>query len=218
MTDSANHAELMDQVYRYQRYIYNITRKFYLLGRDSLLDEMKMAPGERVLEMGCGTARNLILFSKKNPEVICYGIDASQEMLDTAQKDVNRAGLTERIMLKRALAEQVRYEEIFSLEQPFDAVIFSYSLSMIPTWKDAIQTALDNLRPGGMIYIVDFWDQSDWPKWFQFLLRQWLALFHVRHEPELIDFLKTFEHKGAGKIVIDSVFRRYAFKTRLKKK
>ena len=121
-------------------------------------------------------------------------------------------------MLKRALAEQVRYEEIFSLEQPFDAVIFSYSLSMIPTWKDAIQTALDNLRPGGMIYIVDFWDQSDWPKWFQFLLRQWLALFHVRHEPELIDFLKTFEHKGAGKIVIDSVFRRYAFKTRLKKK
>ncbi|MBZ0255524.1 class I SAM-dependent methyltransferase [bacterium] len=217
MAESSNHAELMDSVYRYQRYIYNITRKFYLLGRDSLIDEMDLKPGERILEMGCGTARNLILFSKKNTEVLCYGIDASQEMLDTAQVDVNRAGVSERITLKQALAEQVTHQGTFGLEQPFDAVFFSYSLSMIPTWKDAIQTALDNLKPGGMIYIVDFWDQGGWPQWFQALLRWWLSLFHVKHEPELLDYIKTFEDKGAGKIEIDSVFRRYAFKTRLKK-
>ncbi|TIV74063.1 MAG: SAM-dependent methyltransferase, partial [Mesorhizobium sp.] len=34
----ASHAELMDGVYRWQRHIYDLTRKYYLLGRDRLID------------------------------------------------------------------------------------------------------------------------------------------------------------------------------------
>ncbi|RUV53463.1 SAM-dependent methyltransferase, partial [Mesorhizobium sp. M5C.F.Ca.IN.020.14.1.1] len=33
----ARHAELMDGVYRWQRHIYDLTRKYYLLGRDRLI-------------------------------------------------------------------------------------------------------------------------------------------------------------------------------------
>ena len=50
----------MDRMYRMQRYFYDVTRKYYLLGRDQLLEQMEVRAGEHVLEIGCGTARNLI--------------------------------------------------------------------------------------------------------------------------------------------------------------
>ena len=49
--------EDMDRMYRLQRYFYDATRKYYLLGRDRLLNEMDIQPGQHVLEAGCGTAR-----------------------------------------------------------------------------------------------------------------------------------------------------------------
>src|SRR5258705_12381745 len=56
----AAHSVLMDKAYRRQRHFYDLTRKYYLLGRDRLLRQLNAKPGERVIEIGCGTARNLI--------------------------------------------------------------------------------------------------------------------------------------------------------------
>jgi len=52
--------EEMDEMYRWTRYVYDFTRKYYLLRRERLLRDMELHPGNRVLEIGCGTARNLI--------------------------------------------------------------------------------------------------------------------------------------------------------------
>ena len=57
----------MDAIYRYQRYIYDATRKYYLLGRDRMLDELAPPPGGSVLEIGCGTGRNLICAARRYP-------------------------------------------------------------------------------------------------------------------------------------------------------
>ena len=51
---------LMDRIYRRQRHVYDVTRKYYLLGRDALIDRLEPPVDGRVLEIGCGTARNLI--------------------------------------------------------------------------------------------------------------------------------------------------------------
>ena len=55
------------RIYRYQRYIYDASRKYYLLGRDRLLDELGPPPGAAVLEIACGTGRNLIKAAQRYP-------------------------------------------------------------------------------------------------------------------------------------------------------
>ena len=78
-------AQHMDAIYRYQRYVYDATRKFYLLGRDRLIDELAPPPGGRVLEIACGTGRNLIAAARRYPGARFYGFDISPAMLDTAR-------------------------------------------------------------------------------------------------------------------------------------
>jgi S-adenosylmethionine-diacylgycerolhomoserine-N-methlytransferase len=63
-----DHAALMDLVYRRQRYVYDLTRKYYLFGRDRLIRELDLKPGDRVVEIGCGTARNLVRMAQLYPE------------------------------------------------------------------------------------------------------------------------------------------------------
>jgi S-adenosylmethionine-diacylgycerolhomoserine-N-methlytransferase len=203
--------EEMDDMYRWTRYVYDFTRKYYLLGRDRLLRDMVLQPGDTVLEIGCGTARNLIRLAKQRPGLRCYGLDASTEMLATAAARVKSRRLEERITLTHCLAEELDYAKTFGLNAPFDAAFFSYSLSMIPTWPRAIDAALANIKRGGAFHVVDFWDQGGWPRWFRFVLKRWLDLFHVVHRPELLDYLRQLDGKGAGTLTLQSVAGRYAY-------
>ena len=203
--------EEMDEMYRWTRYVYDFTRKYYLLGRDRLLNEMEIKPGDRVLEIGCGTARNLIRLARQRPDIQCYGLDASTEMLATAAANVKARRLEGRITLQHCLAEELDFAKTFELRAPFDAAFFSYSLSMIPTWSQAIDAALANVKRGAAFYVVDFWDQEGWPKWFRMALRRWLDLFHVQHRPELLDYLHELDAKGVGTLTIKPVAGRYAY-------
>jgi hypothetical protein len=38
------HGEAMDRMYRFQRHFYDVTRRYYLLGRDQLLDRLAPPP------------------------------------------------------------------------------------------------------------------------------------------------------------------------------
>ncbi|QDU72563.1 Demethylrebeccamycin-D-glucose O-methyltransferase [Mucisphaera calidilacus] len=204
----------MDRMYRYTRHVYDTTRKFYLLGRDRLLRELDTRPDDSVVEIGCGTARNLIRLARIRPDVRLFGLDASDQMLETARQHIHAAGLDDRITVRQGLAENINHRD-FGLDQPFDVPFFSYSLSMIPTWKESVDTALDQLAPGRTLYAVDFWDQADLPAPFRWTLTHWLKLFHVVHRPELIEYL---QHLGDGDrfdLDVTSIMGRYAYIARL---
>jgi S-adenosylmethionine-diacylgycerolhomoserine-N-methlytransferase len=203
--------EEMDRMYRWTRHVYDFSRKCYLLGRDGLLREMELQAGDCVVEIGCGTARNLIKLARMRPDVRCFGVDVSTEMLATATAKVKSRRLQDRVTLALCFAEQLDYAKTFQLNGPFDAAFFSYSLSMIPTFKEAIDAALANVKRGGAIYVVDFWDQGEWPGWFRFVLKKWLDLFHVRHRPELLEYLKELDAQGMGSLRLKTVARRYAY-------
>lgn len=208
--------EKMDRMYRYQRYFYDFTRKYYLLGRDRLLKEMKISEGENVLEIGCGTGRNLIILAKKYPRTRFFGLDASAAMLETARRKI-RAENIENITIKKALADDFSFDETFDLKRNFDVIFFSYSISMIPSWKEAIENALRNLETGKSLYIVDFYDQRNLPLWFRKILTGWLRRFDVKFPKDLIPYLEILERRKTGVMKLEPLFKSYSFIIRFEK-
>jgi S-adenosylmethionine-diacylgycerolhomoserine-N-methlytransferase len=89
---------------------------------------------------------------------------------------------------------------------------------MIPTWRESIAAALNNLKEGRSIYIVDFWDQKGFPGWFQVLLKTWLKQFHVKFWEGLMPHLESLEKQGLGKLTVTPITRRYAFLAKFEKK
>ena len=162
MQAAATAAEKMDAIYSRQRFIYDATRRYYLLGRDRLIGSLKPPLGGAVLEIGCGTARNLIRAAKRYPDARFYGIDISEAMLKSARTSVARAGLRSRVALGQGDATAFEPAALFGRDA-FDRIYISYSLSMIPPWQDALRHAMALLAPRGQLHIVDFGDFAALP-------------------------------------------------------
>ncbi len=176
--ETAGAALRMNEIYRHQRHIYDLTRKYYLLGSDQLLDRLNPDAADRVLEIGCGTGRNLIRAAKRYPGVQFFGIDISTEMLASANEAMARAGLTSQVQVACADAAAFDTTAPFGREQ-FERVFISYSLSMIPEWRNVLRLVYAALAQYGEMHIVDFGRQEGLPGWFGLGLRRWLARFDV---------------------------------------
>lgn len=206
MADAAAH---MDSIYRVQRHIYDASRKYYLLGRDGLLDGLDPPPGGRVLEIGCGTGRNLVQAARRYPSARLFGVDVSAVMLETAGASVAKAGLAHCITLAQADAARLDARALFG-QSAFERVFFSYVLSMMPPWREAIRCGYDAVAPGGALHIVDFGEQARLPSAFRTGLRAWLARFSVHPRAELEDELRRLAAETGAAITFTRPFRDYA--------
>ncbi len=204
--DTASH---MDGIYRYQRYIYNATRKYYLLGRDRLLDELQPDDGSTVLEVGCGTGRNLIHAARRYPHARFVGFDISHAMLETARSSIARAGLSDRIDVYQADATAFDLSD-FCCEAGAGRVFISYTLSMIPPWRQVLPQALEAVGPGGRLHIVDFGQQEGWPRWFKAVLFAWLRQFSVHPRAELARELTKLTSETGATLDFRRLYRGYA--------
>lgn len=209
-------ARLMDRMYRYQRHIYDVTRKFYLLGRDGLISGLDPPPRGHVLEIGCGTGRNLVKAAKAFPAARFYGLDVSAEMLASARQSIARAGLDQQVVTARADATSFDPARLFEVAA-FDRIFISYALSMIPHRHAALAQACTFLANGGALHLVDFGDQAGLPATFRFALEHWLALFSVHPCPTLEAELVTFAASRALECRFERRFRGYAFHAVLQK-
>ena len=209
VTDTGRHAELMDDVYRWQRHVYDLTRKYYLLGRDRMIDRLAAGNGTTVLELGCGTGRNLALAARRYPQARFFGLDISAQMLATAEAALARTAIGSKVRLAQADATDFDPQTLFGRER-FDRVYISYSLSMIPGWQACVQQALGVLAPGGSLHIVDFGSQERLLGWFKAALRAWLAKFHVAPRDDLRDLLESEAQKAGASLEFESLFRGYA--------
>ena len=172
-------ADRMERMYRWQRHLYDASRKYYLRGRDRLIDELALGADETLLEVGCGTARNLIAVAERYPGARLYGVDAAHAMLEVGRAKIDAAGLGERIDLAFGLAGDGRERERFDVARGFDRVVFSYALSMFDDPAAAIASAHPALAPGGRLHVVDFGLMDGLPAPLRATLRAWLRSFHV---------------------------------------
>lgn len=199
----------MNHMYRWTRHVYDASRRYYLLGRDHLIENMHPIDGQLICEIGCGTARNLIKMAKRYPDCRFFGIDVSDEMLKTAQASIQRSGV--KIEVAQGQAESFDPEKTFNLKEPFDKVVFSYTLAIIPIWKESIDNALHILKSGGELHIIDFGDQEKLPAAFQKFLFWWLSKFHVYHKPEIAVYLRQLELQRKGCLLFKELYRGYAW-------
>tara|TARA_B100001989_G_C24547483_1_gene471937 strand:+ start:2513 stop:3199 length:687 start_codon:yes stop_codon:yes gene_type:complete len=207
----------MNTMYRWTRHVYDASRKYYLLGRDYLIEHLRPEANETVCEVGCGTARNLIKMAQKYPDARFYGLDASDEMLKTAQGNLKGAKATDRIILKQGFSQSFAPETLFGIDSPLDKIVFSYALSIIPPWKESLDHACDQLAPEGEIHIVDFGSQKGLPKTFRKVLFWFLDKFHVYHKPEILAHLREMEKEGKGALVVKDLYKGYAYHAIFKK-
>jgi len=208
-TGTNNHARLMDGMYRYQRHIYDLTRKYYLFGRDRTIEHLNVPTGGSLLEVGCGTGRNMLLAHRRFPSARLYGLDISQEMLISARN--NFRSLKQMPDFRVADATAFSAGD-FGVGDGFDRVMISYALSMIPDWKSAIDASLDAVAPGGELHIVDFGQQEGLPGWFRALLKGWLKKFHVSPRADLLTVLEEKTQARGMTLKTERIGRGYAWR------
>lgn len=125
---------------------------FFLLPRGirrRAVRRLELKPGARVLEVGCGTGRNLThLVQAVGAAGHVYGVDLSEGMLREAEGLCARAGWRNVTLIQADAADYV-------LPEPVDGVIFSLSYAVIPQHREALRRAWEQLRPGGRVVIMD---------------------------------------------------------------
>jgi S-adenosylmethionine-diacylgycerolhomoserine-N-methlytransferase len=212
--NAGDQKSLMDDVYGLHRHFYDFTRKFYLFGRDRLVRRLAPPPGGTVLEIGCGTARNLVLAAKHWPNARFHGFDISEAMLDTARKSVAKNGLSDKITLAQGDAGNFDIQTLFGLEK-VDRVFMSYTLSMIPPWIEAIELGAKALAPGGSLHIVDFGQYERLPGFLKRLHFKSLNDFHVFPRRELPAVLKRIAGEQGLRLEFTPLYRGYSWSATL---
>lgn len=132
--------------------VLSFERPVYRLGRVLGIELLDLKPGDRVLDVGCGTGLNFpLLQGAVGPGGQVVGVDASAAMLARAQRRVERHSWSN-VDLHHADAAEFSLD---SSPSQFDAALFTYSLSIIGSWQQAFTRAVECLRPGGRIVVVD---------------------------------------------------------------
>lgn len=169
--EQAEHREFLDRYYSAARHIYDVTRKYYLFGRDRALARLLADPWDSLVEVGPGTGRNLRILHRERPDARLGGVEAAAPMLTHAAHRCPWA------TFRRGFAEDAEYAGV--LGEPPQRILFSYCLSMIQRRDAAIERALAGLAPGGELHLVDFADLAGLPAPLRAGLRRWLASFRV---------------------------------------
>ncbi len=215
------HLLLMNKTYKKTKYIYDFSRAFFLFGRIGLRQKIQPKAGQRVLEIGCGTGRNLSVLAKKYPDAQFVGLDVSSEMLSYAQTKIKSQKLSKNITFFHG--DIFDYQEKISGQQEsahgYDYIFFSYSLSMIPDWENVLRQAVEMLcADSGTLVIVDFWTCHSWPKKFTRQLFKNLNGYNVHPRLHLTDFFESLPDFEALDLRHKSVWGGYAQLIELQKR
>lgn len=213
-----SHAAHLDRNYRYQRHVYDVTREYYLLGRKRLVAGLAPPWGGSVLEIGCGTALNLIRAAARYPDARFFGVDLSRLMLATAADALARRGLSDRIRLGPGDATSFDPRAVFDSAATFDRVFFSYSLSMMPPWETALDHAAGLLARQGELHIVDFGDCGSLPTGFRRALNGWLAHFCVTPRDDMEQVLAALARRHHLTLSFNRLYRGYTYSAVLQRR
>lgn len=142
---------------RYEAVFGDIYQHLQATDRDELLSHMaevaELADGERVVDAGCGICGPAIAFASR-ADVTIEALTVSPLQAERARERVREAGLAERITV--TVGDFHRLDESVP-EASVDLVYFLESLVHAHDPESVLRSAHRVLRPGGRIYVKDFY-------------------------------------------------------------
>lgn len=115
-----------------------------------------LQPGQRALDLGCGTATLTIMLKQAQPAAEVVGLDGDPEVLAIGRAKAAQAGVA--LTLEHGLATTLPYPDA-----SFDRVVTSLMLHHLETAdkQRALAEAFRVLKPGGVLYVLDIGEARD---------------------------------------------------------
>ena len=151
------------RLYRKRAVWYDVSANlYYLIGfrefayRRQAVRELRLKPGDTVVELGCGTGLNFSLLQEEvGPAGHIIGVDLTPEMLARAQVRVARNGWSNVTLIQSDAAA-------FEFPAKVDGVISTFALTLVPEYDRVIDSAAASLARGKRLVILDF-KRPQWP-------------------------------------------------------
>jgi len=121
--------------------------------------ELRLEPGDTVVELGAGTGRNLLELAKvvgSTGRVV--GVDLSPRMLEQARRKIDREGLTNVELVEADMST-------FAVPPGVDGVLSTFALEMAPDYDQIIRSLVSDLDAGARISICGLRHPERWPEW-----------------------------------------------------
>jgi ubiquinone/menaquinone biosynthesis C-methylase UbiE len=126
-----------------------------LLGFDRLrmvlLEQATLRPGDRVLDVGCGTGTLAVLVKRLYPSVDVVGLDPDARALERARRKAKRAGVS--VTFDQGFADALGYPDA-TFDRVFSSMMFHHLRE--ETKDAALLEARRVLKPGGRLEFLDF--------------------------------------------------------------
>jgi S-adenosylmethionine-diacylgycerolhomoserine-N-methlytransferase len=192
--EGGNHQQRLERFYGPQVEAYDRTRERLLPGRADVMGALALRLPDQatVVDLGGGTGSHLEHLGEAHQRLArLHLVDLCGPLLEQARQRGERQGWRH---LRTHHADATTWRP----SAPVDAVICSFSLTMIPAWWRAVDHAVTMLRPGGFLAVVDFTVSGAHPEaglavrpaWMRMLWPTWFAHDGVRLSPDHLPYLR----------------------------
>lgn len=166
--------------------LYDASHSFVWKFGASLVELLAPQPGERILDLGCGTGHLTARIAATGAEVV--GFDSSQEMIDQARR------------AHPAIRFEIGDARTFSFGEGFDAVFSNAVLHWVQQPELVVGRVRAALRPGGR-FVAEFGGRGNTRQMVAALLKQ-AAAFGVEdyaipwYYPGIAEYSSILEQHG----------------------
>jgi SAM-dependent methyltransferase len=123
---------------------------------DYIIDAAGLTDGSRILDAGCGVCGPSIYFAQKR-QLAIEAVTISPKQVREAQKRIDALHLNGRITVREG--DFHRLAQIYEPDS-FDRVLFLETICHARDYRTVIEQAMRLLKPGGLLYIKDFYCQD----------------------------------------------------------
>lgn len=169
--------------------------------KEALIQQARLAPGQRVLDLASGTGTLAIWIKRHQPLLDITGVDLDPAVLAIASRKAKAAKLD--IRFERAPSYNLPYPALH-----FDRVVSSLFFHHLP-WQDKMRTARELVRvlkPGGELHVADWGRPTNFVMRGLFLIIQCLDGFETTRDNVAGRLVELFEQAGFADVAEQRTF------------